>query len=241
MSEFIEVTDALIILNEALEENDLSAYIKTIIVNYDFFALPLYVSFDKGEQITLANDIQKKLYRDFVLNRTHDKTPFSFLSPLSVGLAPALITKTFRAGLYYWKVDDFYKNPIFTEIKAIPNKDKVVYCSVKLDDEEIQEIADKELKAKLEQAEANLKQAHARIAELERQLSQQEQEQYAPRHSHTNEALQALNDVINEFWQDPNNPPKQEFIKAHIISNYPSIDPSKALWIDKIIRHNDKK
>lgn len=89
--------------------------------------------------------------------------------------------------------------------------------------------------------QAQLDQAHARIAELERQLSQREQEQYAPRHSHTNEALQALNDVINEFWQDPNNPPKQEFIKAHIVSNYPSIDPSKALWIDKIIRHNDKK
>lgn len=89
--------------------------------------------------------------------------------------------------------------------------------------------------------QTQLDQAHARIAELERQLSQQEQEQHAPRHSHTNEALQALHDVINEFWQDPNNPPKQEFIKAHIVSNYPSIDPSKALWIDKIIRHNSKK
>lgn len=89
--------------------------------------------------------------------------------------------------------------------------------------------------------QAQLDQAHARIAELERQLSQQEQKQHTPRYSHTNEALQALHDVINKFWQDPNNPPKQEFIKVHITNNYPSIDPSKALWIDKIIRHQHQK
>lgn len=167
MSEFIEVMDALMILDKALDENDLSVYIKTIIVNYGFFELPLYVSFDKGEQITLANDIQKKLYRDFMLDNIRNKTKLGGLNVVNEGLMPAIVGRIFRVGSYYWKVDDFYKNPIFTELKAIPNKDKVVYCSIKLDNEEIQEIADKELKAKLEQVEANLKQAYARIAELE--------------------------------------------------------------------------
>lgn len=59
--------------------------------------------------------------------------------------------------------------------------------------------------------------------------------------SHTNTALMALNDVIATHWQDPSNPPKQQFIQAWIMDNYPNIEPSKALWIDKIIRHQDRK
>ncbi|EGE10914.1 hypothetical protein [Moraxella catarrhalis] len=75
-------------------------------------------------------------------------------------------------------------------------------------------------------------QLKSRIAELERATP--------TNNSHTNTALIALNDVIATHWQDPSNPPKQQFIQAWIRDNYPNIEPSKALWIDKIIRHKDK-
>lgn len=83
----------------------------------------------------------------------------------------------------------------------------------------------------------------ARIAELEQQLAQQS-ENATPaivELPHTNTALTALFDVINTHWQNPNQPPKQAFIQKWIVEKYPSIDPSKALWIDKIIRHQDQK
>ncbi|MPX42425.1 hypothetical protein CPI41_02625, partial [Moraxella catarrhalis] len=75
-------------------------------------------------------------------------------------------------------------------------------------------------------------QLKSRIAELERATP--------TNNSHTNTALIALNDVIATHWQDPSNPPKQQFIQAWIRDNYPNIEPSKALLIDKIIRHKDK-
>lgn len=83
------------------------------------------------------------------------------------------------------------------------------------------------------------------IAELQKQLEQK----LAKKNStpairepfHTNTALTALFDVMNTYWKNPEQPPKQEFIKQWIVEKYPSIDPSKALWIDKIIRHQDRK
>ena len=54
--------------------------------------------------------------------------------------------------------------------------------------------------------------------------------------THTNTAIQALFDTMNTYWADPNNPPKQEYIKAQIVEKYPTIPPSMALWIDRIIR-----
>lgn len=84
------------------------------------------------------------------------------------------------------------------------------------------------------------------IAELQKQLEQK----LAKKNStpadvekpiYTNTALTALFDVMNTYWKNPEQPPKQEFIKQWIVEKYPSIDPSKALWIDKIIRHQDRK
>ncbi|WII95771.1 hypothetical protein LU276_02760 [Moraxella haemolytica] len=80
-----------------------------------------------------------------------------------------------------------------------------------------------------------------RIAELESQLASQS-ENGTPaivELPHTNAALAALFDAMNTHWQNPKQPPKQAFIKNWILDNYPSLDPSKALWIDKIIRHQD--
>ncbi|WII94571.1 hypothetical protein LU276_05935 [Moraxella haemolytica] len=82
----------------------------------------------------------------------------------------------------------------------------------------------------------------ARIAELEQQLATQNSTPAnVEKPIHTNTALTALFDVMNTHWQNPKTPPKQEFIKKWIVEKYPSIDPSKALWIDKIIRHQDQK
>lgn len=80
-----------------------------------------------------------------------------------------------------------------------------------------------------------------RIAELESQLVMQSNDTPTQPSAHTNTALTALFDVINTHWQNPKKPPKQQFIKNWIVEKYPSIDPSKALWIDKIIRHQDQK
>lgn len=82
----------------------------------------------------------------------------------------------------------------------------------------------------------------ARIAELENQLATQNSTPVnVEKPIHTNTALTALFDVMNTHWQNPNQPPKQAFIQKWIVEKYPSIDPSKALWIDKIIRHQDQK
>lgn len=84
------------------------------------------------------------------------------------------------------------------------------------------------------------------IAELQKQLEQKLAMQNTTpadveKPIYTNTALTALFDVMNTYWQNPEQPPKQEFIKQWIVEKYPSIDPSKALWIDKIIRHQDQK
>lgn len=89
--------------------------------------------------------------------------------------------------------------------------------------------------------QAQLDQANARIAELEQQLATQNSTPATMELSHTNTALTALFDVMNTHWQNPKTPPKQAFIQKWIVEKYPSIDPSKALWIDKIIRHQDQK
>lgn len=82
----------------------------------------------------------------------------------------------------------------------------------------------------------------ARIAELEQKLAMQNTTPAdVEKPIYTNTALTALFDVMNTYWQNPEQPPKQEFIKQWIVEKYPSIDPSKALWIDKIIRHQDRK
>ena len=56
---------------------------------------------------------------------------------------------------------------------------------------------------------------------------------------HTNTAITAFNNVLSTHWQNPSEQPKQEFIISWIVENYPTISKSKALWIDKIIRHED--
>lgn len=90
--------------------------------------------------------------------------------------------------------------------------------------------------------QTQLEQAHARMAELEQQLAMQNTTPTdVEKAIYTNTALTALFDVMNTYWQNPEQPPKQEFIKKWIVEKYPSIDPSKALWIDKIIRHQDRK
>ncbi|OAV05133.1 hypothetical protein [Moraxella catarrhalis] len=91
--------------------------------------------------------------------------------------------------------------------------------------------------AELQAKDGKIAKLQAENDKLKRQLN----ERSTPtNNSHTNTALIALNDAIATHWQDPNNPPKQQFIQAWIMDNYPSIEPSKALWIDKIIRHKGK-
>lgn len=88
------------------------------------------------------------------------------------------------------------------------------------------------------------------IMQLEQQLQatdtikdQTGKDRPRPKPRHTNTALQALNAVLDELWADynpkrPNTAPKQTFVKQWIMDNYKELPENKALWIDKIIRHN---
>lgn len=145
-----------------------------------------------------------------------------------------------------YKLEDFsYQTPLNHITTYQPNADditviylhEIIYPKSELDalfnakDDSQQQIAD------LQAENARLQ---ARIAELESELNQQANA--APAIKHTNTALQALHDTIATHWQDydpsqPRTRPKQEFITAWILENYPEIEPSKALWIDRIIRH----
>lgn len=142
-----------------------------------------------------------------------------------------LLAKTGRAN------DDYYMEFIpNVKIHNMPKIDEY-YPKSDLDalfnakDDSQQQIAD---------LQADNARLQARITELESELNQQANA--TPAIKHTNTALQALHDVLVTHWQDydpsqPRTRPKQEFITAWILENYPEIEPSKALWIDKIIRH----
>ncbi|UTO04918.1 hypothetical protein NKT77_10570 [Moraxella sp. FZLJ2107] len=135
------------------------------------------------------------------------------------------------------KVIGFKKSEILQIIKEFDptfsfdsHSDNAIHHPKPLESKHQQQIAD------LQAENAHLK---AHIAELESQLNQAN---ITPAIKHTNTALQALHDVLVTHWQDydpsqPKTRPKQDFIKAWIVENYPEIEPSKALWIDKIIRH----
>lgn len=232
---FISIKEAIGQIDITFSTNDNAGVIGYIMRKYKLLDLPLYQIDNKLQQTQQTSPIVSELFYDYLSEKYPPKpTKKEITRDLLPNITHPFIQKytkePFDLSEYFWQANDFESciapilptpnnNPVFpiTSTPTPANNDKLATLQTQLD------------------------QAHARIAELERQLSKQEQEQHTPRHSHTNEALQALHDVINEFWQDPNNPPKQEFIKAHIVSNYPSIDPSKALWIDKIIRHNSKK
>ena len=62
--------------------------------------------------------------------------------------------------------------------------------------------------------------------------------------SYTTKAITALNHVIAEFWQNwevGTKPPKQEYIEAWIIENYPTINKTTAKTIDRLARHESVK
>lgn len=135
------------------------------------------------------------------------------------------------------KVIGFKKSEILQIIKEFDptfsfdsHSDNAIHHPKPLESKHQQQIAD------LQAENAHLK---AQIAELESELNQANT---TPAIKHTNRALQALHDVLVTHWQDydpsqSKTRPKQDFIKAWIVENYPEIEPSKALWIDKIIRH----
>ena len=62
--------------------------------------------------------------------------------------------------------------------------------------------------------------------------------------TYTTKAITALNHVIAEFWQNwevGTKPPKQEYIEAWIIENYPTINKTTAKTIDRLARHESVK
>lgn len=143
------------------------------------------------------------------------------------------------------KVIGFKKSEILKIIKEFDptfsfdsHSDNAIHHPKPLESKYQQQIAD--LQAENARLQAENDDLLKRIAELESELNQQANA--TPAIKHTNTALQALHDVLVTHWQDydpsqPRTRPKQEFITAWILENYPEIEQSKALWIDRIIRH----
>lgn len=103
-----------------------------------------------------------------------------------------------------------------------------------------------------QQLQATIDRQAKQIAELEAQIAEQQKtieqltEQAAAPTNYTTPALEALAAVIDEFWvsydpSQPNTAQKQDYIKAWILENHPDLNPSIALWLDKIARHPTAK
>ncbi|WP_395144605.1 hypothetical protein ACF3NV_00740 [Moraxella atlantae] len=111
---------------------------------------------------------------------------------------------------------------------------------------------DSQLSQQLADQQATIDRQAKQIAELEAQIIEQQKtieqltEQAAAPTNYTTPALEALAAVIDEFWvsYDPSQPKtaqKQVYIKAWILENHPDLNPSIALWLDKIARHPTAK
>lgn len=111
---------------------------------------------------------------------------------------------------------------------------------------------DSQLSQQLADQQATIDRQAQQIAALEAQIIEQQKtieqltEQAAAPTNYTTPALEALAAVIDEFWvsYDPSKPKtaqKQVYIKAWILENHPDLNPSIALWLDKIARHPTAK
>ncbi|MCL1623655.1 hypothetical protein M2R47_05300 [Moraxella sp. Tifton1] len=147
MSEFIEVIDALKELNELLKQKQSPRPLKFWLLDYDVLELPLYVSYDKGEQIELASEKEKQSHNKNILYQLRPSILFGKVIDKS-GIINLLTFRTAsiftESPRHYWTFDDFYSNPIF----------KALESNQQLQDE--------------------LEQAKARIAELENQSGNKE-------------------------------------------------------------------
>lgn len=121
MSEFIEVIDALKELNELLKQKQSPRPLKFWLLDYDVLELPLYVLYDKGEQIELASEKEKQSHNKNILSQLHPTTlngkiidKSGVLSLMAVQ-AIQIVTET---PCYYWKTDCFYSNPIFKALET---------------------------------------------------------------------------------------------------------------------------
>ena len=105
-----------------------------------------------------------------------------------------------------------------------------------------------ELESELKQAkddeiaklQTQLKAKDERIAELERQLN----ERSTPANRYTTQAINTLNHVVSEFWENwkqGTTPPKQAHIISWILDTYPHINPTTAGRIERIARHESAK
>lgn len=142
MSEFIEVIDALKELNELLKQKQSPRPLRFWALEYDLLELPLYVS-DDGVEIQKAGEKEKNLYYDSIfanLSKPFILKGIKIEKAETLNLSLAELNEIILNMRYYWKADDFYRNPIFKVLET-----------------------NEELQNKLEQA-------HARIAELEKQL-----------------------------------------------------------------------
>ena len=92
------------------------------------------------------------------------------------------------------------------------------------------------------QSSAELKRQAKEIADLKAQLEQQagNQSDTATDDEILNyDEVKAIQAIKNEFWldYDPKNKPVLKLVVTEwITQNYPSINPSMASWLDKIVR-----
>ena len=100
-----------------------------------------------------------------------------------------------------------------------------------------------ELQAENDRLKTEITELQNCIADLETQLKQAQSSQ--PKRTYTTPAIEAMEGVIKEFWQDydPDTPaPKQDTIKQWLLDNFDAVDSNNlALSIDKVCRHPDKK
>ena len=240
--EYIKVTDALRCLSDALDNR--KEYLGNFLDQYGLFNLTVYVSKDDGKSLE-KDAVETKLLHDWIRTRypVQSLMQTKFVSPYHLPKVQQAIINAMNSDEFsteyqhYWEKDKFYSNRIFD---LINNKPEIVGYQFGMNTDEITASTIQNLNDQLKNQADEIATLQARITQLESELNQQANA--APAIKHTNTALQALHDTIATHWQDydpsqPRTRPKQEFIKAWILENYPEIEPSKALWIDRIIRH----
>lgn len=94
--------------------------------------------------------------------------------------------------------------------------------------------------AELQAKDDKIAKLQAENDKLKRQLN----ERSTPANRYTTQAINTLNHVVSEFWENwkqGTTPPKQAYIISWILDNYPHINQTTAERIERIARHESAK
>ncbi|WP_290001903.1 hypothetical protein [Faucicola atlantae] len=251
MKEYIKVFDGIKYLKQELGTHQ--SRIGEVLQEFGFYNIDLFVSND-GKTLEKADyfdkrDLNKYLSLNYPVNslsRLAAELSNGHNTANVVGIVQAT-SLLFGDPTYYWETKQFnLKFKSFSSLYGKTNQKEIVGYLFGIDslDEAIhQQIT--ELTAQHEAEQAKIAELEAQIAEQQKTIEQLT-EQAAVTANYTTPALEALAAVIDEFWvsYDPSQPKtaqKQVYIKAWILENHPDLNPSIALWLDKIARHPTAK